>query len=662
MVAATKTPSRGDNDSADSRDLQRLKTAARVTGKGSRATARAMHRKRRMLAPFPVYFGVAALPALQLIPLWGTVLTVLLAVGAPAAAGWIARRKAELKYLTPTWVAGWSAAGGGWLIASLFLNPYTAPMLLTLKGMWAAGFAPWWWRHHSPVPTLAQQHGHDLPPPEAPEPEPQVHIPWQIELYQQHLARQGQALAGTWADELQPIPYGFQLTVHWPIGRTYDELWSDAVRRAIRSVFDVPDTQISAETFPGRPPRRARLMVLTEDPLRQTIPWPGPDVTEGITSIGLYADGAKVPWRFWEADGGAAHGLVYGCSGSGKSKLLAILMLTVLQCRWMTPWFLDGQHGASSPTLMHYVNKVGRGPNDSLTRLREIKAIMDDRSARMPYLPWTDGRGRRRQGVGKITPDASLPQIVVFMDEAQNILSISDEAARIVAEIVATGRKVGISLVLLTQVPSAGSLNSLTGMREQLKAFNVMVLRLREHFTTNMGFSGRLDPPPHELPERFDDGSRTYGLGFKPDDRPTMMRAAFVPDDDELDHAENRVDTPLEPEATRAAETVPNESADSPAPAQKSGGGAGGSVTDMISEARTRLLSGQQETDTPDKPTAADSKGIVLRYLEEQETAATGDIVGELEVSRTTVYRALNELVNEGKVNNPKKGLYEINY
>lgn len=534
-------PSR--KEQAKQQAKQQVRQAADEGGRALLAS-----RMRAQVLPWAAAAGCYTAAALAAGPAgWGALAGGAGAAGIAAAVGtWRTRGEPWFWRVYPSAAA---VAAGGWQAAA-FLHGAPASLAGALAAGAAALALPFWRRNAPAFPDTQAEALAELEPPET-EPEPEV-VPWQIQRFHQHLSAPAKPLAGTWATDVALIPYGFELVVNWPQGRTHDELWEPAPRRVLRSIFDVPAERISVETLPGRPQGKARLTVLTSDPLQAGVTWDGPHLDEGVTTIGCYADGRPVPWEFWNHEG-ACHGVICGCSGSGKSKLLAILMLTTMRADWMVPWFLDGQHGASSPTLGHYTERIGRGPEDSLARLRQLKAILDDRSARMPHMTWTDGKGRPRRGVSKIVPSPRLPQIVVFLDEAQDILA-HDEAAAIVSQIVAQGRKTGIALILLTQVPSTGNLNSLTGMREQLKAFNKVVLRLTERFTTGMVDASELPLPPHKLPKRFDDGTPTNGLGFKPDDRDVLMRAAFVPDDDELDWAHTHIDTPLEPEAIRAAE------------------------------------------------------------------------------------------------------------
>lgn len=502
-------------------------------------TARASPRLRAQAAPAAAAGGLLAAASIGVatpFPPLAVAGGLAVAIGV-AAAVW-ARRSGRRAYPVTCGLAaaGWGAAA------------VTVASPAGLAGPLVAGTAalgvPHWRRHRPAFPDVAADRLAELEPAPEPEPEPNP-TPWQIDRIQQHLTGRGQPWAGARADDLEPIPFGFRVTVTVPDGQTHDLLWDGKARQVLRSVFDVPSERINVEMLPGRPQNKGRLITLLEDPLRRGVSWQGPTLDGGVTDVGIYADGRPVRWTFWNPEKGANHGLIAGASGSGKSKLLSILMLTTLRCDWMLPWFLDGQQGASAPTLAHHVEHIGRGPVDSLQRLRELYVAMQARAEQMPYLPWTDKYGRTQHGVSKITPTRDMPLIVAFLDEAQATLAL-DQAPEFVKVLVEQGRKCAIAVVLITQVPSAGNLNSITGMREQLKAFNMVVFRLEEQFTSGMVNANALPVPPHQLPQTFDDGQDTSGLGFKPDARHVMMRTAFVPDDDEMDYAKQRVDTRLD--------------------------------------------------------------------------------------------------------------------
>ena len=492
----------------------------------------------------------------------GAMVLLSLGVGLGAAAGAYAYAHQRGGRWSRTYAAVAAASSAGWQTAATTVADPTGPVMVGV--LWVGGAAlalPWWWRHAEPDLDVTAELAEPDVAPTAPAPIPPTGIDPRVMTWGRHLGAKGKALAGSSLADMVDFAYGWKTTVELPIGHHWHEIL--AAQKAILSVYDLPDGRVFPEAIPGASVRKARLTVLTSDPLERVTYWTGPglDPVAGTCPLMTTADGELLGFRFWWPGAGACHALISGINGSGKSKILDLLIAEANASDRMIPWLIDG--GGTSKWLDRLPTAVGT-PAGARRLLTYALRVMD---ARRPLI--------RRGDADSLDPTPDLPLISIVIDEAHKLLMSDDETdntdiRRMCERLAQEGRKFAIQLILATQVPSAPQLGGSTVLRDQLKVGTVVGLRVAESTSGNMITSGAPMPEPlHHLPAVFPDGSPTKGLGYMLTGRMIRSRSLLIEDPRSQPVTVTRLDP------ASAAVPVPDLQADEPGtdhPAQTSAG------------------------------------------------------------------------------------------
>jgi hypothetical protein len=384
--------------------------------------------------------------------------------------------------------------------------------------LWPAGCAlagPWWW--HYRIRGVPDNPKSQLEP---------------VQLWDQRVGARGRALPGSRIFDIQRIDYGWQATIDLPSG---DLTPDDAIAQTNRvtSAFDETLGSVSIEYTPDKKMSFARLMVISENPLHKVLPWPGPtlDPAVGTAPIGLYADGQPAVFRFYLPGWGPLSALIAGATGGGKSRLLELLLAEALHSGLIVPWIADPQGGQSLPRWTDHVDWCALSPVEIKRMLKAARRVKRARQRYMAKVEWTDQHGRTMRGRETFDASPEMPLLVIVIDEAHRTL-MDDECREIVEEIAQEGRKTGVNLVLVTQLPSVDQLGGSMLLRSQVASGNVVVFRTADSFTGRMAFNGALPVDPSRLPKTWPDGSSAAGVGFtlSDSDRPVMMRSFLIED------------------------------------------------------------------------------------------------------------------------------------
>jgi hypothetical protein len=302
--------------------------------------------------------------------------------------------------------------------------------------------------------------------------------------------------------------------------------------RKIAAAWGKSTAEAFAEPAPDGVESRGVLTILRKGTLAVTREWDGEgvDPATGIARIGRYADGQPASIRFFAPMDGAKHGLISGTSGSGKSWLLDLIVRACLTCGFIVPVILDPQEGQSLPQWRGHV-PYASGADECMAMLRGLRAGMLDRSRFLSSFTWTDEDGHRVRGMDFF--DASLcglPLVMIIGDEYPVLLRDKlhgAEAIDITADIGKRGRKTGVALWPVAQVPSLTELGDQV-VRSMLVGGSVVCLRTGDRVSA--GMLGLLSDPS-ALPRYFGDGSPTYGLGYVlgPEMRQAAARIDLVP-------------------------------------------------------------------------------------------------------------------------------------
>ena len=502
------------------RDLKARDAAAREGGERNGAApvndalaATGAWRRRRQFPPVAwgagvVIFGAALRATPHPLPLGilGGIVSAVLLIGFTRHAAAFARRWADAAaFLAAAWVPSLAAAG--------FRSPVPAALALT----WLLLAAPWW-KHYAIRP--AEQAA-----------EPQEDTSSDSARWERLAARK------RWSGHL-----GQRADI--PGGRKYEILLDGAEThigdvlgqpRAVAAAWDRAMTEAYAEPHGTGVESRGTLTLLSRGTLEKAGEWDGTGISEdGFAVIGPFADGQPARLRFWVPRDGTRHGLVAGASGAGKSVLLdMIVWLALTSPVPVVPVILDPQNGQSLPHwrgLVPYASGVG----ECLAFLEGIHAAMMRRSADLSEMTWTDEHGVTSRGLSFFDPAITgLPVILVIIDEAPVMLAangyakLAAEAIRLTGDIAKLGRKTGVSLWPVAQVPSLAELGDQV-VRSMLVGGNVVCLRTGDKVSA--GMLG-LEADPAALPKYFPNGEPTGGLGYVvgPDNRQAPMRVTPVP-------------------------------------------------------------------------------------------------------------------------------------
>jgi hypothetical protein len=412
--------------------------------------------------------------------------------------------------------ASWAMAGltGLWL-PFLAFSGLTPPWPAFLLGCWLALVVPWVrhyrWRKEAvpPVPDATD-----------------------AEIWERLAAKR------KWSGHLgtpQPIAGGVQYPVLLNGAETHiGEVMAHP--RAIAAAWGKPITEAYVEPDPTGIESLGLLTKLTLGTLDRTREWDGAgaDPLTGIAVIARFPDELDARIRFWVPRDGTRHGLVAGATGSGKTYALDLLLRVAVACGLVVPVVLDPQEGQSLPQWRGHV-RYASGVDECMTMLAGIRAGMFGRSRDLARRTWTDEDGHRVQGMDFYDPlITGLPIVLVIADEFPMLLTSAGKpdakraelAISIAGDIAKLGRKTGVALWPVAQVPSLDELGSRV-LRSMLVGGNVVCLRTGER--ADAGMAG-LAADPSTLPRYFRDGSPTAGLGYVvgPDNRQAPARIDMV--------------------------------------------------------------------------------------------------------------------------------------
>lgn len=295
------------------------------------------------------------------------------------------------------------------------------------------------------------------------------------------------------------------------------------LRNKIASVFDVHSSSVILS--PGSTERRLGIEVYDQNPLQTAALFTGPtlDVATGQCRIGHDTLARPVHWRFWRPGWGAAHGLIFGTTGAGKSSLVQRLFTEVHHSGLGVVWFFDPEEGLSAPPWIDAADYYAGADEDTgIAPIREGLQTLER--------VWKHRRHQFAQARATWKhPTPEWPLIFAAVDESPDVLA-DPECARIIKWLLRKGRKCGIAIVLIAQVPSLTELGGDQTIRSQAAGVNVVAFRTSDKMSAAMGMPKALPIDPVTLPEEWPDGSTTAGLAYMAGGQ--MIRADWLPDDD----------------------------------------------------------------------------------------------------------------------------------
>lgn len=499
--------------------------------------------------------------------------------------------------------AGWMAAATT-LDWEVFGTP-TAVALGTLAVAAAAGWAAvarqprWLWDRLAPKPQAVV-----LAQPSEPELTPYQLFCREI-IKNWHEAFDGGKLADTELVDIKPVGkgYGWRATVLLDKSKTAtaEQVESPAAAIALAKVWRVGPTAVQMEIDPENA-SQAFVMVLRRNPLAAALTWDGTGISpDGRAVIGTYISGIPATYRFY-TDTGPLHDLISGCTGSGKSEAVNLLLSMEVMHRdagghpLIASYVLDPQRGQSYAELLDAVTGYEFDIDKMAELLTRIEAEMYRRNDKLSGTYWTDysrdPNGRKRKGVKTWQPTAEMPMISITIDECQVVLA-NPVCRDIVMRLLNMGRKCGIRLRLVTQLPVLDSLGNKSALADAAKSGNIIIMRAAGPITGIIAAPGKLGGQPHKLPPRYyidPEGNPYLDADGKPDDKTAAgvcylagdggrkeMARLFWPDDpfyrlfDEQDrplYPAARVDLPELADALATVDKMPKAAASGEAEGQ----------------------------------------------------------------------------------------------
>lgn len=493
----------------------------------------------------------------------------------------MARLGAERQARARRFIAAAATATTGWLTsASAFgVDPATAAGKINITvggliGLWAA----------SPYVRFRNQPRLAPPPPPAEQPQQeQPPLGWAVQAaerqarWRERVAIQNGALPGTSLQDgsLVEIDGGWTATIVSDNPGSFEPGRFVAATGRVAAAFEIGVADVAIEAAAGNA-SQAQLTVLHENPLVNFQFWPGPyamlgadsatlafDTTTGVAIVGVYPDGDLVRYRFWNA-GGAWHDLISGATGSGKSEFVNLLLALERHAAVEVPVLddagqpkidehgnivkvkkglivsriIDPQWGQSFGDWQDHVDWFAPTIDEARILLQKTEREMLTRNKHFGRQKWYDEKNKRwRRGVKNFVPTPEMPLLAITVDEAHLVLK-DPECARIVADLGKMGRKVGIKLRLITQVPLLQELGNNMAIRDAVASGNVIVFRTANALSGQVAFNGALPAQPNTIPREWPKGlakqgqETTAGLGYAlgASARSAIMRA-FYPGD-----------------------------------------------------------------------------------------------------------------------------------
>lgn len=420
--------------------------------------------------------------------------------------------------------------------------------------------------------------------------------------------------------------------------------------------------------------------VQPDNPLAQIRMWTGPGATDwskGVSRIGRFDDGVPIDYQ-WADEGGACHDLLGGCSGSGKSELVAQLLLTSLHSGGLVlDWVGDPQRGQSFGRLKDMVDWFARDKAEiKLMLLAAVKEMYrrNDVLSNHDIKTWTFAVAKK----------LAMPLLVITLDEVQNYIDDPD-ILELVTILAGMARKCGIKLRLITQIIAAYNLGGDTYIKEQTKTGQTMVFRAETDVAGRSSVEGDSLIDPTELPKKWGPytcaaGKKTAGLVFVQGvhGRDVYGRTDFTGEDMAvwlIDPSGDPSVTPgvFSPEAQRESGVLWGDRKERARRLIEAGRDdadilPNGKALELI-EAAAVVQASQQPLRAPEagQPAMQDRArdkvfAAALKLSDDNGVVLKPDLWAEVkgEMASGTMDKALTDLIGDGVLLRPKNGLYVV--
>lgn len=486
--------------------------------------------KLRLMPLSAAAVGIVAAPLLHAatpeVAGWVEAGGAVIATTAAAGYGEIRRRNDNaLNGKQVTYIAACGMYLTGFELHATLAKPYTPTALATYGAATGIATVCWWLRGLVAAPTDLEQEGQEE---SARQSEPEA--PSLPKIWANRIGCSSGPIQNSTLTSLEPIhdsegaDNGVTgiITLNadgGPIRHTVGDITPQLPK--IATGLDVHPSRIAVEPLSQS---KARLMLFKRNPLTDPVLWPGPGKPgtykhpAGMTPTGKWTSHPLILPNW-----GAVHELIVGSTGSGKSRT-ARLRLAMARHTFnkrgdacAATWLLDPHQGSSYSGWRDRIDVLALSDEEILVALA---AAVAEKKRRMKILA---ASGRE---VLRPTPD--MPHIRLLVDEFPAFIARCPQAAPLVAELVAEGRKVLIGLTVLTQYPTADKLGGDMSIRDGLLT-TATVHRTGNQFTGMIVANGKQIGDPGALPLLWADGSSAAGVAYHlgtDSDHSVMVRAA----------------------------------------------------------------------------------------------------------------------------------------
>lgn len=462
-------------------------------------------------------------------------------------AGKRARRRFDRRARTAAYV---TAAAGVWIELSDAINidhggPSAALSIAALLGIGVAGSRPYLrWvgdrrRRAALKPAPVPQAADEEPVDETPQPTKQEELEAYVLERWVKVSARGRVLHGTRLEAIRPSVGGWSATIVADEDSDLDPEKFDLPEpvRKIARAYSVGTSMVSIIADP-LDANRAMILVQRHSPLQDGRRWDGGgiDPDTGVAETMTMEDGTRGRHPFWRKGWGAVMELIAGCTGSGKSEYLNLLLALERKSGRVVSWVGDPQMGQSLGDIRDGVDWFAPTTEEILIMLRCAVMVMLARNVLVTRMRVTETRpnGRvveRRVKYVEVSPD--FPLLSITIDEAH--LPMNDpehgkEIVKLLALLSKSGRKANVKIRLLVQSPLLSELKD-SVLRSQLASGLVTVFRTADRLTGQAAWpGGKMPGDPAALPAEWEDGSIAAGLGYSSGSARMRMRTDLAAD------------------------------------------------------------------------------------------------------------------------------------
>jgi hypothetical protein len=384
-------------------------------------------------------------------------------LGAVCVAGYLSRKlthPTDWGYALACLIAGTT----GLVLVSIVDTP---PWLNILSVLGWAGLSLPWWLHGQRMEAPA-------PPPIVPT-DPEVVANWNRYIRDTHDILGGASISPPLA-----FDHGNEYIIDVVPGKQHLGTFEGNMRN-ISTALDVPLHKLLLEQHPDYPnsSRKLRFRHVTRSPIENAVYFTEPKVEDGRIVLGPYADGmGHASWRLF-TENSMWNGFILGDVGSGKTRLLELIAL-VARSMGVFLIYIDGQNGASSPTLWKYATWRG-GPDQAETILAALERGKDKRQI---Y-----NRVHEQSG---FTHSEEMPGILTIIDECHRVFD--PNTADRWADLSREERKVGGGIIGASQGSGVQTFGGHEVLRSCLFAGNSVALRTSSRLSAQLIPGLEVDP------------------------------------------------------------------------------------------------------------------------------------------------------------------------